>query len=366
MAIVITANPNAEGSLCRVHVTGLTPGVLYSMLRLQMRYVGEDDEGTPHYHRELPDRRHLWHAVAHRVGWQAPAASVTFRDYEPLRRPFRYFIVETDLRGPYEYDWKHNDGPYPVSRGVLGDQVIHLNHEPGRILVKGEVVLRSTWELGLWTDVCVYDLNVGYKFRGNELAVMQREDPLIIADTRETRRGTLTLLTDRLGQYHDLRRMLFPATGRIRPITVHSGGDSTMLLDDMRVIPLDVEIEQATQADPDRRFFHIDFVEVDDTAPHIKRVGDPDNWTDEPTANFTISDTTPARNQWITLTDNSDGLIEEWDWTLHGRTHDNRIGKFGGQGPHKLRYPNKGIKQIKLRINGPEGADVIVKEVEVH
>ena len=366
MVVAINATMNVPGTLCKVQLTGLTPGIRYDIMRLALRFTGPNQTDTPTYHRELPDRRKLWTGVAHRVNWEAPAASVTFKDYEPLKRAFKYFVVESELVGPAEYDWRHESGPYPISRGVLDNEVIHFNRTPGNITVPGEVLMRSTWLLGLWTDVCVYDFQVGYRSKGSELQVMQREDPLFIADTRETRRGTITLMTDRLGQYHDLRRMLFPANGRIRPVSFHSGGDPTMLLDDMVVIPLDVQIEQATQSNPDMRFFHIDFVEVDAASPRIKRAGDREDWTSEPVANFTISDPTPARNQWITLTSTSTGSLDEWDWTLSGGSVDNKIGKFHTEGPHEVRFNNRGIKHIKLRVDGPEGADVTVKQVDVH
>jgi hypothetical protein len=366
MPITISVTMNVEGSLTKVTLAGLTTGVFYDVMRQQLRYTGDDDTGQPTYHRELPDRRKLWTSVAHRVGWQAPASTVTFRDYEPLRRPFRYFVVESEDVGPAEYDWRHEPGGYPVSRGVLDDEVIHFNRAAGSTAHAGEIMMRSTWELGLWTDACVYDFDVGYKSRGAELTVMKREDPLFIADTRESRRGSITLVTDRLGTYHDLRRMLFPANGRIRPVTLNSGGDSTMLLDDMDIIPLDVQIEQATQWDPDTRFFHIDFIETDATSAKIRRSGDHDDITSEPVANFTISDPAPSRGQWVTLTDTSTGLMDEWDWSLSHKTMDNKIGKFHTQGPHKIRFGDRGKKLVKLRVNGPNGADVNVKPITVY
>jgi hypothetical protein len=367
MPIGISASLNVNGFLTTVTLTGLTPGTRYDVMRLQLRFTGDDDTGNPTYHRELPDRRKLWSSVAHRVGWPAPVAVVKFRDYEPLRRPFSYFVVPSAAVGPADYDWA-NEGRYPLSRGVLDDQVVHFNRAAFGGAAKprpGEIMMRSTWELGLWTDACVYDFDVGYQARGSELTVMKREDPMFIADTRESRRGTLTLMTDRLGQYHDLRRMLFPANGRIRPVTLNSGGDSTMMLDDMDIIPLDVTVEQATQSDPDLRFIHIDFIETDATGVKLKRSGDNDNFTVEPVANFTLSDGSPSISQWLTLTDTSTGALDEWDWTLSHKSMDNRIAKFSGQGPHKVRFGSYGKKIIKLRVNGPEGADVQFKEFTV-
>ena len=366
MAVTISADLNLDGFLTWVNINGLTPGVRIDVMRMQLRYAGDDDTGSPRYHRELPDRRKHWTSVAHRVGWEAPAANVRFRDYEPLRRPFSYFVVESDLVGPAEYNY--NDEPrYPLDRGVLDSQVIHFNRVGlgATAAHGGEIVMRSTWELGLWTDVCVYDLSVGYKSRGSELTVLKREDPMFIADTRESRRGTITLLTNRMGQYHDLRRMLFPRTGRIRPVTLNSGGDSTMLLDDMDILPLDVQVEQATQSDPDLRFFHIDFIETDAAGPKMRRSGDNEDHTEEPSASFNISDTTPAVGDWVTLTDTSDGQLDEHDWTMSEKTTDNRIGKLAGAGPHKVQFGRRGKKLVKLRVNGPQGADVKVREIVV-
>jgi PKD repeat protein len=136
----------------------------------------------------------------------------------------------------------------------------------------------------------------------------------------------------------------------------------------MRCIPLDVEVEQATQADADLRYVHIDYVEIDGSAPLIRRTGDNDQLTDPPNANFTISDSTPARNQWITLTDTSTGQGDDWDWVIEqGKQTDNKVGKFYTQGPHKVRWRSRGRMTIKLRFGGSgEGYHTRTKYVDVH
>ena len=98
------------------------------MYRLQVQHVHDDpDTGQPVYNRELPDSAAVcWSSVAHRVGWQPAAANANFRrTFECPRRPTRYFIVETDLTAPFEYDW--DNGNYPLSRGVLSDDVVHAS-----------------------------------------------------------------------------------------------------------------------------------------------------------------------------------------------------------------------------------------------
>jgi hypothetical protein len=159
--------------------------------------------------------------------------------------------------------------------------------------------------------------------------------------------------------------VVFPESGRIRPFVLNSGGDATMLLDDMRCIPLDVEVEQATHSNPDLRYVHIDYVEVDPSAPLIARVGDNDSLTNPPNANFTISG--PAAGGWYTLTDTSTGSGNDWEWVIErGQETDNKVGRFHTRGPHKVRWQAKGQKLVKLRFGGAgEGYNSRAKTVSV-
>lgn len=375
MALGITViREDVETLFVRLELTGLLSGVRYDVMRLQLRYLGKNDVGTRLYERELPDRRALWSSVAHRVGWEFAGPTASFRDFECPKRPTKYFVVRSDLVGPNEWDF--GDGTYPVSRGVLDDTVIHFNQDIRDLDLSaepmdGDVLIRSVNELAHYAEVCVVDINdLKYTARANEIAVMGTQYPVIISDSREARRGTITLLVKGLGEYNALRRIVFPESGRIRPFVVQSGGDGSsgpMLLDDMRCVPLDVSVEQATQTSADTRYVHIDFVEVDHSAPLIRRVGDNDLLTVPPEANFSISDLTPARNQWVTLTDTSTGQGDTWDWTVGHATLDNRVGKFYTDGPHKVRWPHRGRKAIKLRFGGSgEGFHTRTRHVDVH
>jgi len=355
----------------KVALTGLTPGERYDVFRLQLRYLGKDDAGARRYERELPDRRGLWSVVSHRMGWQASFASHTFRDYECPKRPTQFYVCLSSAGGPHEWDF--SNGAYPISTGAIDDEVVHFNQDirdAGLEVIpdEGQVLIRSTNELALYVEGCVVDMDgPTYTARGQEHAVMGSQYPVYVADTREARRGTVTVMVRDLGQYNDLRRIVFPASGRIRPVVFQSGGDATMLLDDMRIIPLDVEIEQATQKDPDRRYIHIDYIEVE-PGPLIHRSGDNDSLVSEPQADFTISDTTPGVGQWVTLTDASTGLGDDWEWTIGGgQEGTNWVGKFYTQGPHKVRWNQRGAKGIKLRFGGSgAGYHSRIKQVEVH
>lgn len=368
-----------ETLFVRVNLTGLSPGTKYDVLRLQMRYTGKDDTGVRHYDRELPDRRELWSSVGHRVGWTAPSATSSFRDYECPKRPTVYFVVASSAVSPYEWDF--SDGNYPVSRGVLDTEVVHFAQDLkdanlGLQPDAGHLLVRSTAELGLYVSACVVEMDgPRYTARGSEFSVMGNQFPVFVSDTRETRRGSVTLLTRDLGAYQDLRRIVFPSSGRIRPVSFQSGGDSTLLLDDMRVLPLDVEVEQVTPERADLRYIHIDYLETDATVPLVQRTGDNDNMVNEPVANFTISDVTPGRNQWVTLTDTSTGQYDSWDWTighasLNAQTSSwprDWIAKRYTKGPHRVFWPHRGTKQIKLRVYGSgAGAHSRVKTVTVH
>jgi hypothetical protein len=362
-----------ERLLVKVQLTGLSAGSAYDVYRLQLRYPGKDDAGVRLYERELPDRRGLWSTVAHRIGWDSPATTVEFRDFEALKRPFSYFVCPSSVGGPQTWDFE--DGPYPLSRGVLDDQVIHFNAQLedaalGETPDVGEVLIRSTANLARYVEVCVSELD-GPRFtaRGEEHAVIGSQFPVFIADTREARRGSFVLLVRDLNQYNQLRSICFPESGKIWPITVHSSGNPTLLLDDLRCVPLDVEIEQAVKGNIDYRWVHLDFLEVDPNVPLVRRSGDNDYLdTGTPDANFTISDDTPAAGQWITVTDTSTGTgIDDYEWTLTPHPASNPNGVFHTEGPHKLRYSSPGRRWIKLRVGSKDhGYDTITKTVQVH
>lgn len=377
MAITLDVTKETWETLyVRLHMTGLTPGTRYDLHRLQLRYLGEDEDGTPIYHRQLPDKKALWSAVAHRVGWKAPAASVTVKDYESPLRPTKYFLVPTSAQGPFEYtNWKV---PYPVSRGVLCPDIVHFARDIAEEGIPGQVLVRSTQDLQKFVTACVVDIDdLKYTARGTELAVMGSQYPVYVADTREARRGTITLKVDNLGEYNDLMEIAFPNTGAIWPLIFNNASTTAILLDDMKVMPLDVTVEQATHNDADVRYVHIDFVEIAYSAAILKRAGDNDNEIDEPRANFSISDTTPGKMQYVTLTDTSTGQFDSWEWTI-GHGTGNKVGKFYTKGPHKVRWGGLGLHHIKLRVYGSvigydsdgkaitAGSDTRTRTVTVH
>jgi hypothetical protein len=368
MAVAITVtNINALGYLCDVQVTGLTPATKYDVMRRLYRYTGDGDTATPHYEMWLPDRRSNWSAVAHRVGWTAPASgTMSFRDYEPPIRPFAYFVVESSKIGPTEYDF--DNGDYPLSRGVLDDQVVHINYLLG-LKPPTTIVLRSTTEIGKWVQACVYDLpTTRYTARGTEFPVVHRQYPVYVADTREARRGQIVLAIDDLAQYNLIREVVFPPNGRVKPLVVDAIGDKALLLDNMTIVALDVNLEQATQHNADLRFCTIDYVEVDPTLPSDLRSGDNDDLTNAPNANFTVGPGNLHSGDWVTLTDTSTGQYDSWEWSwsrTNGPADHSRV-----QAPPKFRWFDKGPKTVRLRVYGsvagPKGADVITKTVTVH
>jgi len=369
MAIGISiTKEDLETLTTRVALSGLTAGTRYDVHRVQYRYLGKDDAGVRQYERELPDRRALWSSVGHRVGWEAPGTTATFRDYECPKRPTKYFVVQTDLVSPHEWDF--GDGKYPMSTGALSTELVHWNGDLADIFAepdKGSILVRSVHELAHYAETCLVEMDgPTYTARVNELAVMGNEYPVIISDTREARRGSLTLMTRNLGQYNALRRIVFPASGLIRPVLLQGGGDATLLLDDMRIIPLDVEIEQTTEVNPDYRYVTIDYVEADPSAPLVARAGDNDSLTSPPVAQFTVVPvTTLTAGHWITLTDTSTGSGDDWEWTVDG-AQDNKVGKFYTQGPHKVRYAARGTYTIKLRFGGSgAGYNTRAKVIEV-
>jgi hypothetical protein len=372
MAVGITVIKETwETLFVQVQLTGLTPGVKYDLMRLSYRHVSYDDLGNPVYQRALPDRKAYWSAVAHRVGWTAPAATVNVVDYEAPLNAVKYFIVPSSSVGPFEYtNWAV---PYPLSRGALSADYVHFNNDiaqqgPGHILV------RSTHDLQKFVQACVVEMDeLKYTARGTELQVMGSQYPVYVADTREARRGSVVLRVNDLGEYNDLREIVFPSTGAIWPVIFNNAASPPMLLDDMKVVPLDVSVEQASKGDANLRFVRIDYVEIAAAGPILKRTGDNDTYVNHPKANFSISDTTPARKQWVTLTDTSTGQFDSWDWTIRN-AGSNVVSKFYTKGPHKVWWGSRGTKYVKLRVYGAEidglghtaGAAVITKTVVVH
>lgn len=378
MAVNITVESDPVNLAADVTLSGLVAGTRYDVLRMSLRYAGDDpDTGAPFYERESPDRKAFWRTVAHRQGWQAPAATVTFRDHEAAARPFSYFVVETSKVGPFEYDW--DGGDYPVSRGVLDDQVVDflreiLSMDPPEDLPvgPGDILLRSTSELAHFEAFCVVDIeDLTYTARGAELAVLGSQYPVYISDTREARRGRLILQTGRLDsteggarELDDLRRLVFPANGKIRPVVMSSAGPPVLLLDDCVFLPLDIEVEQATPTNADVRFVHVSFLEIDPTAAIPKRTGDNDSLTTAPRAQFTVSPANPRQGDLVTLTDTSTGTYQQREWTVHGHTN-LKSGRSFGRNPLKLRWREHGTFHVKLRVFGTDGASTRRHEIKV-
>ena len=139
-----------------------------------------------------------------------------------------------------------------------------------------------------------------------------------------------------------------------------------MLLHDIRVVPMDVSIEQATANNPDLKYVHIDYVETDPTFPLVKRSGDNDDLVQRPNADFFISDRSPRVGQHVTFTDESTGQYDSWLW--HFGTHTNiHRGRAQGPGPYHVTFHRRGTHEIKLRVWGAgAGADHVTKTITVH
>ena len=201
--------------------------------------------------------------------------------------------------------------------------------------------------------------------RGTEFPVMGSQYPVFVSDTREARRGTLVLMTDTLSDYDEIREIVFPSNGRVRPVLFDTFGGGALLLDDMTAIPLDVQVEPATKADPDTRFVTIDFVESDPTRPHDQRSGDNDDLVTAPNAAFTFSNVNPNRDEWITVTDTSTGGIVHWRWSWYRGT-DNQYAVDYGPGPHRRRWHSRGDTYVKLRVESAAGeVDVLKKKLHI-
>ena len=383
MAIGITITKKTpEHGTAVVQLTGLTPGVKYDVLRMRVqRHISS--AGTPTYTRIFPDRKAYWSSVAHRVGWTAPSATVTFNDYETPITSVQYFIVEASKTSPFEWDWDRGD--YPVTTGILSPTVDFwwdLTSTPGANQ-QGQIRIRSTAHAQKYFDACVVEMgDMKYTARGTELAVLGNPYPLYVADVRESRRGSIIVKCSSLADVLELQRIVFPANGKVWPIVFNSASEPALIANDMTVIPLDITIEQATPNDVNLRFVHIDYVEIDPTTPLMIRVKD--NVPNHPDARFSISDTTPAVNQKIVLTDASTGQFDRWHWYTPGAYEglvsapevnnpptSRRVNKFIGQGPWEIFYRTRGKHKIKLWVGDqtPEttaGADVIKKIIVVH
>lgn len=361
---------DVESLTVDVTITGLTVGERYDVYRLAQSWNEDDDV----YDRIIPDRRSYWSIVAHRRSWEATGTTRSFRDYEAPMKPIKYFIVRTDQTAPFEYDW--TGGDYPLSRGDLSTQVVHLQREQEALFaiddapIEGNLVLRSTSDLGLWADACLYDMDVvRYTARGTEFPVIGRQFPIYVADSREARRGTMTLMTKDMVEYDEIREIVYPQTGRISPIWVHAANDKVAILDDMVIVPLDIDVEVAGVADPNRRFITIDFVEIDPSMGLPQRTGDNDDLVTPPKANFAATDYTPNRKQKVTLTDASTGQFDNWKWTISRKIKGKDRVKDGGyrygEGPHQVSWGASAKHYVTLRVWGPYGASTRKKYFKV-
>jgi hypothetical protein len=365
MAVTIVATSRFENANCRLTLSGLRAGVRYDVYRMYLNWDDDDDN----YERFVPDRRVRWSVVSHRIGWEAKRSVHSFTDYEPPLRPFRYFVVETSKNAPFEWNWAK--GNYPTSRGVFSPNVIHQRRELDALLYDdqlffGNMRVRSTKQLGEFLDVCVYDMDdLKYTARGTEHAVIGKQFPLYVADTRDSRRGTVTIQTISLEDYEDLRDMVFPASGRISPLWLQTlKEDQWALLDDMLIIPLDITVQQASKFDTDRRYIIMDFVEIDPIQAQPLRVGDNDELITPPDAKFHISDRKIRRRQRTTLTDRSTGQIESWKWKI-SRAKKGKVNKRYRQGPIRPRWKKAGRYDVKLIVRGPGGVDTKTRRIRV-
>ena len=144
-------------------------------------------------------------------------------------------------------------GKYPTSRGALSTQVVHfardladahLNLEPK----EGRILVRSTDELALYIAPCLVEMEGPlYTARGEEHAVMGSQFPVFVSDSREARRGTLVLLTRNLGAVQRPAAHRLPGVGADPARSCCRGaGTRRCCCDDLRCLPLDVEVEQTT------------------------------------------------------------------------------------------------------------------------
>jgi hypothetical protein len=211
---------------------------------------------------------------------------------------------------------------------------------------------------------------------------MGNQYPVYVADVREARRGSIVVKCSSLADVEELQRIIFPANGKVWPIVFNSASEPPLILDTMVCVPLDITIEQATSSNVSLRYLHIDFVEIDPTAPLLKRnANGNDSYVAHPVANFSISDSTPAVGQLVTLTDTSTGQYDQWHWYAPKSRGYYALGgsaaaaaapqQFYTRGPHGVYYAAPGTYEVKLWIGDTTpgtsaGNDVVRKFVTVH
>ena len=347
-----TVTPDVEALTVDVTISGLTVGVAYDVMRLTYAYDGLDaSTGDPVYSRRTPDRREFWQAVGGRVDWHPETATVTFRDYEATVRPFAYYVVES-ADSPRFHDFR-TFGDYDETVGVLDDAVVFLGRLDETIGV-GEVIVRSTVEPGSYWRGCVYDVEqLTYAARGSRLDVLGTPFPVYVAATRQARQGRLILTTRNLDDLDDLRAIAYPPDGLIAPVAVQASGGSSLLLDDLLAVPLDVVVDQATQNTPDIRFVTIGFVEVDPSLGFGSRVADQASST-PPVASFTATDLDVAVGEVVTFTDTSTGSYTAREWRVE--TPGGKVAKLTGATINR-KWTRRGTYDVRFRAFGPYGSD---------
>jgi hypothetical protein len=163
-------------------------------------------------------------------------------------------------------------------------------------------------------------------------------------DRRSSRRGVLTLSVGTRADVAKVRNIVTPPGGLVAPVWINASSSAGALVDDMVIIPLDVEWELASQEQPNQRFCMISFVEVDPTLAFTARTGDNDDLTAAPRASFTVSDATPQRGQRVTFTPTSTGQVTEWRWDFDG---DPGYTSYGSGAAQSRVWTSTGRKRIR-------------------
>lgn len=241
VGIAVTATDNTA-LRATFSLTGLDTAKRYDVLRV---ISGSDDN----------ERR--YQVIGSYRDWKPSAATATVVDYEAPIRPYRVAIWDSTLSTPLDFDFSLG--------GYTGPAALVTSNEVKLTSPLCGAVIRSTKTPGLYVDVRIWDLDpVLYRARVSELTPMGTRFPVIIADRREGRRvERLVVYTSSVAAGKALTDLLIPETGRIHPVWLRTDDTNKLLFHDLLMMPLDITVEPASKANPERRFFTIAGVEVD-------------------------------------------------------------------------------------------------------
>lgn len=334
MVAITVSRVNHEGYSADYTVSDLLTTKAYDVVRII------ESDGTNNNERK-------YQVIAHRRDWVPSATSGVIRDYEAPLRSYSVAIYDSSLQTPL--DWAFENGEYTGPAPLAQTGVINI--EPPEC----GGLIRSTAIPGLWAEVKVQSTNISYPVRYSQHQIIGRRFPVHIMDRREGRTiSDLVVWTESLTHSKALTDLLIPETGRVWPCVLRSTDEDQLLFHDLVFMPLDIETEPVSFAQPFSKWFHIEAVEVSTRVPVPERPGDGSLSIPPDAIIGKAPGVTGKKPFTVTFTDLSTGTISKRSWVIYDsrKTYTTRT-----SASFAYTFTRRGKYKVKLSISGPSGND---------